>query len=136
MALVLFLYLIASTGLAVGFLSSSQPVGVIIGIAVLLFPILGFWALGRELLFGVRSERLLRQLSQDEHDSTREDISFPRMQRSEADALFPELQADVIREPENWRAWLRLSLGYDAAGDRRRARSAARRAIALSRTHQ
>ena len=33
----------------------------------------------------------------------------------------------------DWRAWLRLGLVYDASGDRRRARAAVRRAIALAR---
>ena len=35
--------------------------------------------------------------------------------------------------PDDWRAWLRLGLAYDMAGDRRRARAAVRRAITLSR---
>ena len=33
--------------------------------------------------------------------------------------------------PDDWRAWYRLGLAYDASGDRRRAREAVRRAITL-----
>ena len=35
--------------------------------------------------------------------------------------------------PEDWRAWFRLGLAYDASGDRRRARKAIIRAISLER---
>jgi Flp pilus assembly protein TadD len=37
----------------------------------------------------------------------------------------------VEQDPASWRAWFRLGLAYDASGDRRRARGAIRRAIAL-----
>ena len=54
-----------------------------------------------------------------------------RVVRSEADALFPAYRADVEAHPDDWRAWYRLGLAYDASGDRRRAREAVRRAIRL-----
>jgi Flp pilus assembly protein TadD len=50
-----------------------------------------------------------------------------------ADAAFQGYADAVERDPEEWRAWLRLGLAYDASGDRRRARAAVRRAIALAR---
>ena len=37
------------------------------------------------------------------------------------------------RTVEDWRAWFRLALAYDAAGDRKRARRAMRDAVALDR---
>ena len=48
-------------------------------------------------------------------------------------AEFPRWQAEAEAAPEDWRVWVRLSLAYDAAGDRALARGAMRRAIALSR---
>jgi len=49
------------------------------------------------------------------------------MAANKVTAVRTRLEAD----PEVWERWLELSLAYDAAGDRRRARSAMRRAIAL-----
>ena len=51
--------------------------------------------------------------------------------REDADAVFPTYRAAVEANPDDWRAWYRLGLAYDAAGDRRRAREAVRRAIRL-----
>ena len=51
-----------------------------------------------------------------------------RIVRGAADAQFPAYQAEVEAAPEEWRAWFRLSCAYDAAGDRKRARSAMRQA--------
>ncbi len=53
--------------------------------------------------------------------------------RAEADAAFPRYREEVEAAPEDWRAWYRLGLAYDGSGDRRRARAAIRRAIALER---
>ena len=50
-----------------------------------------------------------------------------------ADLEFPKYQAEVEAAPDSWQAWLRLGLAYDASGDRRRARWATRKAIALQR---
>ena len=54
-----------------------------------------------------------------------------RVLREDADAVFPAYRADVEAHPDDWRAWYRLGLAYDAAGDRRRARAAVRQAIRL-----
>lgn len=133
MAVLLALYLVASIVMAIGFMSSGQTVGVIMGIALIFLPLLGFWVLWRELKFGWQSERLVRELEAEglllELPAAANGPEF----RHYADEAFPALQTDVIAEPESWQAWLRLSLGYDAAGDRKRARAAARRAIELAR---
>ena len=51
--------------------------------------------------------------------------------REAADARFAEVRTRVEADPESWARWFELSVAYDAAGDRRRARSAMRQAIAL-----
>lgn len=132
MAALLALYLIASIILAIGYLSSGQAIGVVMGVALISLPLLGFWALWRELRFGWQSERLIRTLESDGLLLELPAAANGPDARQLADAAFPALQEAVITEPENWRAWLRLSLGYDAAGDRKRARAAARRAIELA----
>ena len=51
--------------------------------------------------------------------------------REAADAKFAEVRTRVQADPDSWERWFELSCAYDAAGDRTRARSAMRRAIAL-----
>ncbi|MGT2424635.1 hypothetical protein [Amnibacterium kyonggiense] len=56
-----------------------------------------------------------------------------RVERAAADADFGPWADGAEAAPDDWRAWLRLGIAYDNAGDRRRARAAIRRAIALAR---
>ena len=138
MSLLLVLYLVLMGWRALMFIQSGEPVGVIIGLALLVLPIIGFWALAREILFGVRSERLVHLLEAQGglpvDDLPRRPSGRPF--REAADAEFPQYQSEADADPENWRVWLRLGLAYDASGDRRRARAAIRRAITLERTPQ
>jgi len=135
MAVLLALYLVLLGQRAVLFVASGEPVAVILGIFLFVLPLLGLWALGRELLFGIRSNELVRRLDA-EGGLPVDDLpkrASGRPERSAADAQFPLYRAQVESDPENWRSWLLLGLAYDASGDRRRARQAVRNAIALSR---
>ncbi|KFF60450.1 hypothetical protein JF66_04460 [Cryobacterium sp. MLB-32] len=135
MSLLLVLYLVLMGWRAVLFIQSGEPVGIIIGLALLVLPIIGFWALLREILFGIRSERLVHLLEAEGglpvDDLPRRPSGRPY--REAADAEFPQYQAEAEAEPDNWRAWLRLGFAYDASGDRKRARRSIRTAIALER---
>lgn len=138
MSLLLVLYLVLMGWRAVLFIQSGDPVGIIIGLALLVLPIIGFWALVREVLFGIRSERLVHLLESQGglpvDDLPRRPSGRPY--REAADAEFPQYKAEADAEPGNWRVWLRLGLAYDASGDRKRARGAIRTAIALERSPQ
>lgn len=134
MAALLALYLALVGWRAVQFMATGEPVAVGIGIALLVLPIIAAWALWREIAFGVRSQALVRRLEAEGGL----DLGIPllpsgRPERAAADVAFPAFQQAAEAEPESWRAWLRLGLAYDAAGDRRRARGAVRRAITLER---
>ncbi|GLI25821.1 hypothetical protein ARHIZOSPH14_00630 [Agromyces rhizosphaerae] len=136
-AIVMAVLLVGYIGLvgwrAVLFIGSGEPVGIAIGVALVVLPVIAVWALWRELAFGVRSERLVDRL--DEEDGLPEFPAQPsgRPDRAEATAAFDAYRAETEAAPESWRAWLRLGIAYDAAGDRRRARAAVRRAITLER---
>lgn len=133
MAVLLALYIALVAQRAWLLLVSGDPIGVLMGVVLVVLPVIGVWALGRELWFGVRGERLGRRLEAD-HALPSEEIEVKpsgRAVRAEADALFPAYRADVEAHPDDWRAWYRLGLAYDASGDRRRAREAVRRAIRL-----
>ena len=135
MAALLLLYLVLVGVRAVAFLGTGEPLGIGIGIALLVLPVLGAWALVRELLFGVRSAALVRTLAAEGGLPADELPRRPsgRIERAAADASFDGYREEAERHPDDWRSWLRLGLAYDASGDRRRARAAVRRAIALSR---
>lgn len=134
MAVLLVAYLALVGWRAVQFVQTGEPVAIVMGVALIVLPVLAAWAIWRELQFGVRSQRLVRQLEEEGGL----DLGMPlrpsgRPERAAADDAFPAFRAAVESEPDSWRAWLRLGLAYDAAGDRRRARSAVRRAIELER---
>jgi tetratricopeptide (TPR) repeat protein len=136
MAVLLGLYIVFVAQRAWLLLVSGQPIGVAMGVALIVLPIIAAWALWRELMFGVRAEQLGRELEK-EGALPQDDVALRpsgRVQRADADAAFPAYRADVEAHPDDWRAWYRLGIAYDAAGDRRRAREAIRRAISMHRT--
>lgn len=134
MAVLLALYVALVGWRAVQFVQTGEPVAIAMGVALIVLPVLAAWAIWRELQFGVRSQRLVERLESEGGL----DLGLPvrpsgRPERAAADAAFPAFRDAVEDEPDSWRAWLRLGLAYDAAGDRRRARRAVRKAIELER---
>lgn len=135
MAALLALYIVLVGQRAWLLLVSGDPVGIAMGVGLVVLPVIACWALGRELWFGVRAESLGRRLESEGALPADEVQVRPsgRVVREDADAVFPAYRADVEAHPDDWRAWYRLGLAYDASGDRRRARSAVRTAIRLER---
>ena len=133
MAVLLALYigLVAQRGWLL--VTSGEPIGVAMGVALFVLPLIALWALGRELWFGIRAESIGRRLETEGGLPDQQVAVRPsgRVIREDGDAAFPAFRADVEANPEQWRAWYRLGLAYDAAGDRRRARAAVRKAISL-----
>jgi hypothetical protein len=135
MAALLVLYLVFVTNYALLLINDPAPVAKAIGFALIVLPVLGAGVLLADIVFVVRGEHLVRVLG-TEGGLPVDDL--PRLPSGRpdpvaADLEFPRYQAEVEAEPESWRAWLRLGLAYDASGDRRRARWATRKAIALER---
>jgi cytochrome c-type biogenesis protein CcmH/NrfG len=133
MAVLLVLYIGLVGQRAWLLLTTGAPIGIALGAALIVLPIIAAWALGRELWFGVRAQQLGRRLESegglpDEAVGVR---PSGRVRRDDADAVFPMHRADVEAHPDDWRAWYGLGLAYDASGDRRRARQAVRTAIRL-----
>lgn len=133
MAALLLLYIALVGQRAVALLISGDGIGIAMGAALVVLPLVAVWALGREVWFGWRAEQLGRRLeAEGALPAEALDVrASGRPVRDEADALFPVYRADVERNPDDWKAWFRLGLAYDGSGDRRRAREAVRRAIAL-----
>lgn len=117
-------------------LSDPNPIAKALGAALVLLPLIGAWALVRELMFGAAMERLAKILGAEGGlpPDTLPRTPGGKIVRSAAEAEFEKYRQETEAAPEDWRSWFRLSCAYDAAGDRRRARSAMRRAIKLEKT--
>ncbi|HYJ75808.1 MAG TPA: hypothetical protein VEV65_09425, partial [Kineosporiaceae bacterium] len=91
------------------------------------------WAVLRELSFGRATETMARELEARGLLPVDDLPRSPggRIDRAAADAWFERFRREVDERPASWEAWFRMALGYDAAGDRRRARAAMRRALEL-----
>jgi cytochrome c-type biogenesis protein CcmH/NrfG len=127
MAVLLVVYLIL--------MASGVPLGIVMGLALIIFPLIAAWAVGRELMFGVQTQKLVHILDAEGGLPVDDLPHRPsgRPLRDAADAAFPSYRSDVESQPTSWRAWFRLGLAYDASGDRKRARHALREAIRLYR---
>jgi hypothetical protein len=129
--LLLLLWLAATIQRSLVLLGDPDPVAKAIGLAYLVLPVIGGWALVRELSFGVQTEKMAKILESEGGLPVDDLPRTPagRIVREAADAQFPRYQAEVEQAPADWRTWFRLSCAYDAAGDRRRARAAMRDAV-------
>jgi cytochrome c-type biogenesis protein CcmH/NrfG len=131
MAALLVLYIGLVGWRAIEFVRTGVALGIAIGVALVVVAIIGVVLLVFELRFGFRITRLATRLERE--GGTPDDVvplrSSGRPDRSAADDLFPKYRDAVQAAPEDWRAWFRLGVLYDAAGDRRRARGAMRTAL-------
>ncbi|HZX04455.1 hypothetical protein [Kribbella sp.] len=131
LAVVFVVYAVLIGWRGVLLIGTGEPVAIGLGIAVLVIPLVGAYLVWREIQFGRRTEVLARELEAagglPVDDLPRRPSG--RIDRSAADAAFGRYRAEAEAAPEDWRVWFRLSTAYDAAGDRRRAREAMRKAI-------
>ncbi|MEY4532720.1 MAG: hypothetical protein RI926_489 [Actinomycetota bacterium] len=137
MAAVLALYLWVAAYQGYIMITTGIPVAIVMGVALIVLPVVGAWALWREIAFGIYSTKLVNILD-SEGSLPGDDLPHRpsgRPIRADADKEFPAYAAAVEVAPASWRAWCRLGLAYDASGDRRRARAAIRTAIALHKSH-
>ncbi|MGX5680685.1 hypothetical protein [Schumannella luteola] len=135
MAALLVLYIVAVTQFAVALIGTGDGIVATIGVALLVFPVIGAWYIVSELVFVARGEKLVRELGAEGGLPVDDLPRLPsgRIDPVAADAQFPRYKDAVEASPDSWRDWLRLGLAYDASGDRGRARWATRKAIALHR---
>lgn len=135
MAVLLLVYIVLIGARAVAFIATGLAIGIAIGVALFVIAAIGTLLLVLEFRFGLRITRLGARLERD--GGTPDDVvevrPSGRPTRAAADELFPRYRAAVEAAPEDWRAWYRLGVVYDAAGDRKRARAAMRTALTHAR---
>lgn len=136
--LLLVFYLVVTANRGWILLMAPEAAAKILGAAIFLLPIVGLWALVREISFGARMEKLAKILAAEGGlpEDTLPRTPAGRIVRDAADAEFEKYKAETEAAPDDWRSWFRLSCAYDAAGDRRRARKSMRDAIAMYRNNR
>jgi hypothetical protein len=130
----LVVYFVLLGGRAVVLLGTGEPVGIALGVGVLVLPLIGVWIAWTNLRFGFVTEKMARQL--DAEGRLPDTSALPRrpsgrVEREAADEWFERRRVEVEAEPGDWRTWFGLAQAYDLAGDRGRAREAMRKAIDL-----
>jgi len=127
-------YFVLLGRMAVALVGSGRGAAVGLGLAVLVMPVIGLWAMVATLRSGFAHQKLARLIAADgmELDTS----ALPRrpsgrIQRDAADALFATVRSEVEEDPDDWRRCYRLARAYDYAGDRRRARETMKTALQL-----
>jgi cytochrome c-type biogenesis protein CcmH/NrfG len=135
----MLVYFVLMGRMAFGMIGSGRVAAVGLGVAVLIMPVIGLWAMIATLRAGFAHQKLARLAAEAGMEL---DVSaLPRrpsgrIERDAADALFATVRADVEADPDDWRHWYRLARAYDYAGDRRRAREAMKAALELHRCQE
>ncbi|MDP3952904.1 hypothetical protein [Microbacterium sp.] len=131
----LILYFVLMGQKAILFIASGDPVGIAMGIALIVLPLIGVWALVREIQFGVQAERLGTKLDAEGGMPQAETELTPsgRIAKSDAEPLIQRYSSEADAAADDWRARYRLGVVQDAAGRRKDARASIRTAIRLAR---
>lgn len=106
---------------------------VLLGVGVLVLPVVGGYAVWREVRLGRAAQRLGEELAAEGGLPVDDLPRRPsgRVDLAAADAVFEQRRADVEATPDDWRVWYRLALAYGDASDARRGRAALRHAVRL-----
>ena len=114
--------------------------GLALGVGILLA--LTVWVTWREVLFGLAAGRLAHEYRPEPGDQEQIEAELSaaeEQQRAKEPVAADQAEFEAARTAieqegrQDWQAWFRLALAYDALRDRRSARAATRRAIEVRR---
>jgi hypothetical protein len=127
------MYLWLLGGKAITLLQQPNVVGKIMGAFMLIMPAVAVWAIIVELIFGIRVEKMAAQVEAEGLWPIRDIETLPsgRPTKAAAQREFDRLKEEANAKPEDWHSWFNLALGYDACGDRKRARAGMRQALKM-----
>ena len=132
LALTLF-YVLTLLGRGIILLQESSLIAIAMGLAILVLPLVALWALFVELQFGLKAQRLSRRLIALDIPGLDLDLrASGRATKDSANKELERIQDAVTKDPENWSLWFQLGEAHDAAGERKNARAAIRKAILLA----
>ncbi|WP_448422573.1 hypothetical protein [Mycolicibacter minnesotensis] len=134
MCVALLMYLVFLGRIALLLIASGSVPAIGMGVALLIMPFIGLWAMIATLRDGFAHQRLSRLI--DAAGMELDPGALPRrpsgrIERDAADALFQQVRAELDADPDNWQRWYRVGRAYEFAGDRRRAREAMKTAVRL-----
>lgn len=130
----LYVWLVA--GRAVALMRTGEPVGVVLGVAFAVLPLLVLALVAREWLLAIDVQRMADQLAERGELPVDDLPRSPggRIDRAVAATAFDGARAEAeAAAPGDWGPWYRLAFAYDAAGDRKRARATLRHASRIHR---
>lgn len=132
--LCLILYFVLTGQWSYLYLTSGEPVGIAMGVALIVLPLIGAWALIREIQFGISADRLGTTLDAEGGMPAAETELTPsgRLAKDDAEPLVQRYTAEADAAEGDWRARYRLGVVQDAAGRRKDARASIREAIRLA----
>ncbi|HWV49941.1 MAG TPA: hypothetical protein VN035_10845 [Microbacterium sp.] len=131
MGVCLILYFVVAGQQAFLYISTGEPIAIAMGAALIVLPLIGVWALVREIQFGVSADRLGRRLDAEGGMPEAETELTPsgRIAKEDAEGIVSRYRAAAEEAPDDWRAQYRLGVVLDAAGRRKDARAGIREAI-------
>ena len=136
MCIALLVYFVMLGRTALALIASGEPAPVGLGVALLVLPLIGLWAMVATLRAGLAHQRLVRLARESGMDLDVSDLprrASGRIERDAADALFERTRAELEADRDYWVRWYRLARAYDFAGDRGRARETMRTAVEMER---
>ncbi|WP_099022706.1 hypothetical protein [Mycolicibacterium palauense] len=134
MCVALVVYFVLLGRIAVALIADGRLASIGLGVALLILPVVGIWAMIATLRAGFAHQRLAGLAAQQGMELDVSELprrASGRIQRDAADALFDTVRAELDADPDNWVRWYRVARAYDYAGDRSRARDAMRTAVRL-----
>ncbi|BDY31195.1 MULTISPECIES: hypothetical protein [Mycolicibacterium] len=132
LALIVYFLMLGRTAIILIGSGDAAPIG--LGVALLVFPLIGAWAMVATLRAGLAHQRLARLAREQGMELDVSDLPrrpSGRIEREAADALFMTVKGELEEDPDNWVRWYRLARAYDYAGDRSRARETMRTAVRM-----
>ena len=132
LALTIF-YVLTLLGRGIILLQEPSLIAIAMGLAILVLPLVALWALFAELQFGLKAQRLSSRLIALDIPGLDLDLrASGRATKDSANKELERIQDAVTKDPENWSLWFQLGEAHDAAGERKNARAAIRKAILLA----
>lgn len=103
-----------------------------LGAGILVLPVFALWSIFSELRFGFRAQKLAERLYRQGHGEL--NLEYRASGKATAESAQREFEriSALLEQGESWQLWFQLGQAYEANGDRKRARAAIRKAIALA----
>lgn len=113
-------------------LQEPDPVAKALGFGILVLPVFALWSIFTELRFGFRAQKLAERLYRN--GSGELNLEYRPSGKPTEESAKREFDriSSLLAANESWQLWFQLGQAYEANGDRKRARAAIRKAIALA----